>query len=179
MWNRCILWLLFVAMTSMTYCQMPVNIKRKEREMHKLLTRGVRFFKTHSIGESCHEFTRNTAWRKGELFIFVLGEHGQCYTFGNEKDKIWTLFSDYKDVMGVPLIKRISKGISEHGASMVINNSSMHIHVRKVEKDKKTYLLGCGFYPESPEYIVVDLYIERSISLMSWIRCCWHSNKQL
>ncbi len=147
------------------HAQFPVNIKKKEKDTKTLLNRAARYFSKHSIGQSCNEFTRNSAWRRGDLFIFILAEDGTIYSFGDEKDRVWTSLSDFKDVMGNSLLKQLLRTDNDHGASLVINNSTMHVHVKKVTKDGKKYLVGCGFYPESPEYIVVDL-VHRAVNLI-------------
>jgi cytochrome c len=159
-----LLWLLVAFFSfDVVASQPPQNIKRRERDVRKLIKKAVSYLSNHSIGQACHEFTHNPAWRKGELFVFILGEN-ECYAFGDEKDRIWTSFADYKDVMGVPLITRLLKA-QDRGASIVINNSTMHVHVKRIIKDGKGYLVGSGFYPESAEYIVVDL-VHRALQLI-------------
>lgn len=148
---------MFLALNSGLEAQESVDIKRKERAVRKLLRRGAAFFKSNPIGLSCHKFTHDPSWRDGELFLFLLDLDGTCYTFGDERSRIWSNFADYKDAVGTPIISRFLQKNRRRAISVMFNNASMHLHIRQINKDGKIFLMGCGFYPESVEYVIVDL----------------------
>lgn len=137
--------------------QTVVDVKAKQRAMQRLLKRGVAFLKKNSVGLSCHKFTHDPAWREGDLFLFLLDVDGTCYTFGDERSRIWNNFAHLKDAVGTPLISRFLEAKPTRAISVMLNNSAMHVYVRRLNKRGKTFLMGCGFYPQSPEYMVIDL----------------------
>lgn len=159
---------LIIGMAMGLHCLLPgqedFNIRRKERDSQRLLRRGVAYLKNHTIGQACHTFTHDPSWRKGELFLFLIDEEGTCYCFGDERSRIWRSFAEYKDAAGTPLIKTFLE-TKEKGSSVMLNNAYMHIFSRRLVKDGKGFILGCGFYPAAVEYMVMNL-VYRTIELM-------------
>jgi cytochrome c len=167
MWSYILLTCLLI--TGTQYGQERVNLRRKERDSIRLLKRGAAFLARHTVAEACHVFTDDPRWRKGELFIFVLDTEGTCYAFGDEKLRIWTNFSQFKDAVGLPLIQAFLKDRSGNKpVTVMLNNAFMYAHTMTVQKGATTFILGCGFYPQEIEYIVEDL-VYRAIDVMNGI----------
>ncbi len=136
------------------------DINRKSQESKKLVQNAVVHFKKVSIQEACNDFIHNNIWRKGELFVFVFKKSGTCLAYGDDHSFIWKNIRDVKGMAGDPLIKDMfSVGRKEKGGrlSFLWNNGYQTAYLKTVQKGGDTYLLGCGFYPESDEYTTKQL----------------------
>jgi len=74
-----------------------------------LLTRGVEYLKTHTIGDTCHQFAHNPSWRNGDLFFILIDDAGNTYFFNDERQRIWGSVKNLKDVVGTPLLQLLFK----------------------------------------------------------------------
>ena len=131
-----------------------VDINRKSTESKKLVMNAVAHFKKVSVQEACNDFINNTIWRKGELFVFVFKASGICLAYGDDHEFIWKNIKEVKGLAGDPLINdMLAMGRKEKGGrlSFLWNNGYQTAYLKTVEKDGETYILGCGFYPESDE----------------------------
>lgn len=142
-----------------------LNIKRKESYSQRILRKAADFFERNSVSDACHAFTYDPSWLKGEMFIIVLDEEGMCYTFGSEKSRIWENFAEYKDPLGESLLNRFLKSGEEAVHTIPLNNARMRLRTKKVKKDGKGFILGCGFYPDASEYVSLEL-VERTIQMI-------------
>lgn len=149
------------------YAQKPemLNIRRKESTSLKLLRKAAAFLEKNTLSQACHAFTYDPEWHKGEEFIIVLDDEGTCYTFGNQKSRIWQSFADYKDALGVPLLNRFLRGADEAIHTITLNNARMRLRTKKVTKDGKGFILACGFYPDAAQYITIEL-AQRTVQMI-------------
>ena len=92
-----------------------------------------------------------------ELFLFLLDSEAVCYAFGDERSRVWTSFAHYRDLLGTPLVNKFFQKGKSTKISVMMNNASMHCRIKKINKEGKTFILGCGFYPEASEQIVENL----------------------
>lgn len=95
------------------------------------------------------EFVRTTgSFIRGDLFIFVFEESGICLAYGDEPDLIWKDFSGVKLDDGRPLMDVIKETASQGmGTTVVkINGKPKVYSIQKVEKNKKAFYVGSGFY---------------------------------
>lgn len=136
----------------------------KDIEAHKLLNKAEDFFKENNLTHAASEFVKNS-WRIGDIFVFLIDSIGICYAFGSEKSRIWTNFSNFKDVMGRAIIEEFLKKDQENITSFLINNSTLYCRLKKVKKDNKIFILGTAFYPKDPLYNSIDL-VRRTVELL-------------
>ncbi len=137
-----------------------VDINRKSQESKKLVRNAVTHFNKVSVQEACNDFIHNTIWRKGELFVFVFKDSGTCLAYGDDHNFIWKNIREVKGMAGDPLIKdMLAVGRKEKGGrlSFLWNNGYQTAYLKTVQKEGDTYILGCGFYPESDEYTTKQL----------------------
>lgn len=127
--------------------------------MKNILKDGKEYLKEHTISQSCSEFSSNSKWRIEDINLVILDEDGVGLLVGGEKAHIWKDFSEYKDEVGNLIIKK-AFATPENEYSFIIlnlNNSRMFLMGTKFKKGKKNYVLCCGFYPVSPEYLGISL----------------------
>ncbi len=131
-----------------------VDVKRKETECEQLTQNAVKhFMKVSSVASACSDFIRDSVWRKGELFVFVVTEKGRILAHGDDYHLLWESMNDVKGVGGAPVIKdMLSTGEKGGWISYLWNNGYKASYVKTVKKNKLTYLIGVGFFPENDRY---------------------------
>jgi signal transduction histidine kinase len=135
-----------------------VNIEAKVETLREMVEKAVPFFKKSSIEESCQAFMHDTAWRSGEIGVFVFNEDGDCYVFGDDASVIWKNFQGKKSIAQLDFISEmVSVGKDGGTIDFRWNNGTMHAYVRTVQKDDKTFIIGAGFYPTSSAYATKEL----------------------
>ncbi len=129
-------------------------IKAKSEEAKKLVLDGVDQIKKQGIALSCKSFIDDPSWRYGEIYLFVFDDKGNCYCHGYEKDCLWQNFMDESN----DFIKRMAETGKVGGfIDYKWNNSYSRAFVKNVTVGNKTFIVGAGFYPTSPVYIVQEL----------------------
>jgi len=130
-----------------------VDIKRKSAECKRMVTNAVKHFKKVSVENACNDFINSSIWRKGELFVFVIDGDGFLLAHGDDHDLIWNDISKLQGIGGRPLLKNFIRiGAKGGRVSYLWDNSFKSSYVKSVIKDGRTYLLGCGFFPDDNEY---------------------------
>ena len=110
--------------------------------------------KKTGIGPSCKAFMDDPTWRYGEMYLFVFDVQGNCYCHGYEKDCLWKNYVDDSD----DFIKRMAEAGKVGGfLDYKWNNGYSRAYVKNVTVGNKTFIVGTGFYPTSPVYIVQEL----------------------
>lgn len=145
-----------------------VNIGQKKIEAVKLVDNAVSFFKKHNLPRVCSDFKTELKWSKGEMRPFIFDEKGVCYYSGDEGMHIWDNFSGVRNGLNEVVIKSMID-VGEKGGwiSFTWNNAQKYSYVRTVLKKGKLYIVGTGFYPESPAYSIENMvkeaadYLER------------------
>lgn len=144
-------------------------LERKTKDCIELVKKAAVHFKKNSIEVACRDFTRSLAWRKGEIFVYVLDAQGTILCYGDDASVIWKNIG----IAGVEqplaervasteqaLIERIAKIAKKGGwVNYHWNNGDQFAYALKVVKNGSTYYCLAGFYPESQEYdtkILVD-----------------------
>ncbi len=131
------------------------QIQTKSEEAKKLVTDAVDQIKKQGISASCKAFMDDPTWRVGEMYIWIFDVQGNCYCHGYEKDCLWKNFAeDTSD----DFIKRMTE-MGKVGGFLDYkwNNSYSRAYVKNVTIGSKTFIVGAGFYPTSPVYIVQEL----------------------
>lgn len=131
------------------------QIKVKSDEAKKLVLDAVDQIKKEGISLSCKAFMDDPTWRYGEMYIGIFDLQGNCYCRGYEKDCLWKNFvEDNSD----DFIKRMTETGKVGGyLDYKWNNSYSRAFVKNVTVGNKTFIVGAGFYPTSPVYIVQEL----------------------
>lgn len=129
------------------------DIDRKMEQCVAMVSDAVKFFKEKPLGEACRSFQRDLVWRKGEIFPFVFDADGTCFVHDDDLTVIWKTFNTTKAGAGESLIQRMLK-VAENGGwvSYEWDNGYKLSYVKMVKKAEKNYLIGAGFFPESPEF---------------------------
>ena len=130
-------------------------IKRKEEVAKDMVNKAVSFFtkKAKTIAEVCNSFLFDSKWRHGELTMFIFDRNGICFVHGFERKVIWKDFSDEKDKLQHSFIADMfEKGENGGWVNYAWKNSINHAYVKTVQKQGKDYIIGCGFYPQSPRF---------------------------
>jgi len=135
-------------------------IKNKKEEIKRLTENAAIYFLNTTIENACNSFINDDIWRKGELFIFVFDEDGNCYAHGDDTNLIWKnlIKSNIKD--GHHILKLFLSTKNQKGyIGYIWNNAYQSAYIQIVEKNKKRYILGSGFYPENNRYKLKQLVL--------------------
>ena len=130
-----------------------VDIQRKLAESKQLTVNAAKHFVKVSIENACNDFIHSNVWRKGELFIFVIGADGTVYAHGDDYDRIWTSFKEVQLIGGGSFMKdALAVGPEGKRVSYVWDNAFKTAYIKTVKKEGGTFILGAGFFPENNEY---------------------------
>ena len=85
---------------------------------------------------------------RGDLYLYVLDTTGFCYGWGDNYRLIWKNLLNWKDETGKPFIKEMVDA-AQHGPDNIVlhmNKCPRVNYFELIEKDKKKYIIGSGFY---------------------------------
>lgn len=139
------------------------RIKAKTQEAKQLIDNAVNHFLKVKVEQSCYDFIYNPVWRKGELYVFVISEKGNCLTQGDDSNLIWKNISKIKSMEGFSLLKQMLKSTKGRFIGYIWDKSYMASYVKTVKKDGKKYILGAGFYPQNHEY-TTKMIVQSAVS---------------
>jgi len=129
------------------------DIDRKMEQCVAIVSDAIKFFKEKPLGEACRAFQRDLTWRKGEIFPFVFDADGTCFVHDDDLTVIWKTFNTTKAGAGESLIQRMLKSAENGGwVSYEWDNGYKLSYVKMVKKGEKNFIIGAGFFPESPEF---------------------------
>ncbi len=131
--------------------------RNRNAQMKQLVENAAKHLQKVPLEEALYDFIYNTIWRKGELYVFVYDENGNCLAQGDDSDLIWKSIGNLKSVSRVPLLQQMLNSSKGARVSYSWNNSYISAYVKTVEKDGKRYVLGAGFYPQNPKYTAKTL----------------------
>ena len=135
-----------------------VDIERKSKESVQLVKNAVQHFLKVPVSQACNDFINNNIWRKGELFVFVFTQKGICLAYGDDQQRIWQNHMTIKGIGGDPLINdMLAVGPNGGNLNYLWDNGYQTAYLQTVIKEGKTYILGCGFYPENNEFTTKQL----------------------
>jgi len=138
-----------------------VDIKHKKEQAVKLVMDAVSFFKKNSMARTCNVFQHDVRWAHGEMRPFVFDEKGICYVAGDEGLHAWHNFASMQTGLNESWIKSmIETGEKGGWISFRWNNGLRYCYVKTVLKKGKIYIIGTGFYPESPAYSIENMVKE-------------------
>ena len=130
-----------------------VDIEKKSQESVQLVKNAVQHFLKVPVAQACNDFISNNVWRKGELFVFVFTQSGVCLAYGDNQERIWQNHMSSKGIGGDSLIHdMLAVGPDGGSINYLWDNGYQTAYIQIVVKEGKTYILGCGFYPENDEY---------------------------
>lgn len=145
-----------------------VDIAQKKKQAVELVNKAVAFFKKNTLSRSCNAFQDDMQWVKGEMRPFIFDEKGICYVDGDQGLHAWHNFSSVRTGLNESLIKEmVTAGEKGNWISFRWNNGLRSCYVRTIVKKGKTYIIGTGFYPESPAFSIENMvkeavnYLER------------------
>lgn len=131
--------------------------RNRNAQMKQLVENAAKHLQKVPLEEALYDFIYNPIWRKGELYVFVYDENGNCLAQGDDSDLIWKSIGNLKSVSRIPLLQQMLNSSKGARVSYSWNNSYISAYVKTVEKDGKRYILGGGFYPQNPRYTAKTL----------------------
>jgi|SRR5579863_1140209 len=135
-----------------------VDQEAKRKACVNLVDKAVKYFNTHTLEQSCAEFSHGKHFVDGELYVYVFDIKG-CTFAHPEEDLLWRNLFDMKDDFGAYPVQEIIKK-AEGGGGWVTyqwRNTTKVSWVQKVTKEDRTYAIGSGYYPHAKEDVVVSL----------------------
>lgn len=142
------------------------NIEKKMEQCIAIVGEAVNFLKQKPIGEACRSFQREIRWRRGEIFPFVFESNGACFVHDDDINVIWKNFDTQKTTGDMSFVQEMLK-VGERGGwvSYEWDNGYKQAYVKIVKKGEKTYIVGAGFFPESPQFKTQQL-VKTAISYL-------------
>lgn len=149
------------------------DIQKQMIQAEKLVEDAAKYFSEHSLGKSCRSFEEDSQWQQGSFFIFVFGEDGACYLHGRELSVLWENFTDVdktRELRGSTFLgeefiqEMLEKGRKGGWVTYDWNYSSKYSYVRTVKKGGKNFIIGTGFYPQSPRFRTQQM-VKRAVRL--------------
>jgi len=144
------------------------DIDAKKRQTIAMVESGVDYFKKNSLDQACRDFTHTKKFIKGELYLFVYDYTGVCLASGQQSSSIsvWKNLYDIRDTFGTYQVQEFIKTAKNGGGWVTYQwrGATKISYVKPVTKNEKTYLVGCGFYPQSKQDSVVSL-VKGAVSL--------------
>lgn len=135
------------------------DFEAKRKDVVQLVERGVEFLKKNPTAQAFKAFSHTSDFTKGELYLFVFDDKGYCLADGSESSFIWKNLYDLRDTYGTPIVQSLINKAKQGGGWTTYSwrNSTKTSYVQELKKDGKTYIIGCGYYPHSKEFAVVNL----------------------
>ena len=145
-----------------------VDLEEKRKSVIELVNRGITFFESHSMAEVGTAFTHTKDFIEGELYLFLFDIKGRCFSHGQEANFLWQDMYDQKDAYGIAFVQEFIKKANNGGGwlSYEWRGATKVSYVKLVEKDEKSYVIGCGYYPHSKEDLVQNL-VKGAVSLFN------------
>jgi len=133
------------------------NAKRKS--VINLIDRGVAYFNTHLLTDSCNAFSHTQNFVEGELYLFLYSFDGAVFAHGQQVDLLWKNLYNTEDDFGTLIVQSIIKKARDGGGWVTYKwrNATKVSYVKEVQKDGKSYVIGTGYYPHSKIDAVVNL----------------------
>lgn len=121
----------------------------KESAVIQLVKSGAYLLKNSVETTIFRKFTDYSgAFVLGDLTIFVYGLDGTCYADGFDVESIWRNKLQAKDAEGTLYVKTMIS-LGKKGPAKVRfkkNNAQMIAYVEPLQKGKKTFIIGSGYY---------------------------------
>jgi cytochrome c len=135
------------------------DVQQKQKEVQRLVERGVEFCKSNSLPAICNVFTHTKTFIEGELYLFLLDTKGVMYAHGDREDLMWKNMWDFRDTFGALAIQSMIKTATVAGAWVTHEwaGAAKVSFVKKIQIEDKDYIIGSGFYPHSKKYAVIGL----------------------
>ncbi len=130
------------------------RIKIKNAQAKRLVNNAIKHFMNVDITQACYDFIYNPAWRKGELYVFLIDENGICLAQGDDSELIWKNLSKLKTFDKLPLIDQMLSSKKGRILGYMWNNSYMTSYVKSIKKNGSKFILGAGFFPQNSAYTV-------------------------
>lgn len=123
-----------------------------KQETTMLMVKGAAsYLESAGLSTALGEFIKkNSKFRRGDLYVFVLEENGICLAYGDEYDLIWRnlVKEGAKDENGKPFIKNMIE-FAKHGPGIVkykLNKAEKAFYIEPFSKNGKNYIIGSGYY---------------------------------
>ena len=132
---------------------------QRRKACRNLVKNGEKFLKKNDEITAFRSFTYDPEFVQGELYLFVYDLDGVCLAHGEQSYLLWQNLYDYKDTFGNYVIRSLIKTGQKGGgwATYEWKKATKISYVKEVKKNKKTYIIGCGFYPHSKKDTVINL----------------------
>ena len=145
------LWLALLILSYACHADQEGLLKDKT---HKLVDKAVVFFNKSSINVACFNFVRKKEWQQRPITLFLIDSDGICFFDQAHAHAPWNHIQVKKDFFDDSLIPRLIAQGNEGGwVTYSVLNSLRQVYVKTVIKNGRTYVLGAGFFDNSPSFI--------------------------
>ncbi len=125
-----------------------------EQQTRELVDKAADFFRKNSLDKACAAFTHNPSWYHGPITIFLFDAEGICLVDQSKIQPLWKKNNVEHDFFNDPLIQAMIAQRSDGGwVTYSVRNSLKHTFVKTLLKGEKTYIIGAGFFNETPSFV--------------------------
>lgn len=151
------------------------DVEKKRAAVQALIKKGMDFFNTHSIEDSARAFAHSKDFVTGELYIFLYDTTGRCLAHGEQTELIWQNLIDLRDVFGAYIVRDFIKMAEAGGGWLTYRwkGATKVSLIQPLVKDKKAYLIGCGYYPHAKRDTVISLVRGAATRFQELTRVGW------
>lgn len=152
------------------------DVEKKEERVINLVERAVRELQDEPLDVACNRFSHTKEFIYGDLYIFIYDTSGICFAHGDDMQLIWRNLYDLTDWVGTPLVQEIIKKAKIGGGWVTYgwHNATKISYVQLVEKEGKSYIVGCGYFPHSKQEAVINL-VKGGVALFTHGKKAGHS----
>ncbi len=144
-----------------------IDVDKKISDLMKLISEAESFFLANKPVDSFKAFSKDKKWKSGDLYIFIIDDKGACLASGDDYGLIWNDLNAYKTIEGVPLANAMfSRGTKGGWISYLWNNSYKWSFVKVVKKDKREFVIGAGFFPDSSDFLAEQMVLSAASQLV-------------
>ncbi|QQR53844.1 cache domain-containing protein [bacterium] len=135
------------------------NFQIKEQQVMQLVESATIHLQKNDLQKACYDFSNEMKFKIGELYLFLLDSDGRIIAHGDQQKLILKNMADKKDSFGNLYVKNIIEKTDQKGTwtSYSWRNAIKKTYAKKVTKDTKEYIIGCGYYPHTKADVVVSL----------------------
>ncbi len=140
----------------------------KKKMVSDFVMEAVAFFNKNKLDQAFAAFNHDKKFKRGELYIFAYDLQGNCMAHGQDTEFIWQNLYNLKDIYGVPFIQQFIEKAQQGGgwSTYQWRGSTKLSFTYLAKKDGKSYVIGCGYYPQSKVDVVVNL-VKGAVSLFN------------
>jgi signal transduction histidine kinase len=132
--------------------------EEKKKQVIALVHKGVAALRDMDIAQACELITHSPDFRYGDLYVFVFDADGMVLAH-EDVHQIWRNKYNYKDEFDTYAFRPIiDRAIGTSGWSVYyFKRAIKNVYSQAIEKNKKKYIVCCGYYPLNKAGYVVGM----------------------